>query len=409
MLRCGLLGERLTHSYSPQIHALLCDYEYKLYEKSADEVVDFIKNGEWDALNVTIPYKKIAAALCDELSDTAEKLKSVNTLVRKNGRLYGYNTDYFGFMSMVIKSGVDIKGKKALVLGSGGTSVTVCAVLRELGADVVVISRSGENNYDNLYLHKDASLIVNATPVGMYPKNLVSPVNLSDFPDCAAVLDVIYNPLRTDLLMQAENAGIKYMNGLLMLCAQAKKSAELFTNTKINEGKIEYIEKQLTRDLGNIILIGMPGCGKSVIAKRIAEKTGREIIDTDSEIVNTAKMSIPEIFERFGEDKFRQFESEAIMNAGKRSGTVISTGGGCVTVKDNYRRLHQNGIIVWIKRDLSKLSRDGRPLSLKSSAEELYESRKEAYESFCDIIVENSGTVEETADKILDAADKFIS
>ena len=401
MLRCGLLGEKLGHSYSAQIHAMLGGYEYKMYEKSHEEVMEFLKGGDWDALNVTIPYKNLAASVCDALSETSASLGSANTLVRRDGKLYGYNTDYFGFSSMLAKSKVDVKGKKALVLGSGGAGVTVCAVLKSLGAVPVTISRSGENNYSNLYLHGDAGIIVNATPVGMYPKNGISPIDLRDFPDCAGVFDLIYNPLRTSLMLQAEELGIPHMSGLHMLVAQAKKSSELFLGTTIPDDVTDRIENTLSESLGNISLIGMPGCGKTTVAQLLANRLGRELIDTDAEIEKCAGMSIPQIFSEKSEGEFRRLESLAIGEAGKKSGKIISTGGGCVTLPENYPLLHQNGVIVWIKRDTCVLPTDGRPISQSSDMSELYKRREPMYRRFCDFEVDNDGTPEDTADKII--------
>lgn len=401
-LRSGLLGEHLGHSYSPQIHALLGPYEYKLYEKSPDEVEDFIKNGEWDGINVTIPYKKVAASLCDELSDTARKLGSANTLVRRNGKIYGYNTDYNGFMSMVEHSGISVCGKKAIVLGSGGASVTVCAVLEALGADVTVISRSGEDNYSNISKHANAEIIVNTTPVGMYPKNGESAVDLSDFPNCKGVFDLIYNPLRTKLILQAEELGIPHKSGLHMLVAQAKKSSELFGDTELDDELIEYIEARLSRELRNIILIGMPGSGKSAVAQVLSRKVGREVIEADAEIERLAGMTIPEIFASGGEGKFRSIETKVLAEAGKQSGKIISTGGGCVTIPENYPLLHQNGVIIRIKRDVAALPTDGRPISQSSDMTELAQKREPMYRRFADFEVNNDGNLSDTVEEIIE-------
>ncbi len=400
-LKCGLLGETLGHSYSPRIHAYLGDYDYRLYEVPKDKVDDFILNGDWDGLNVTIPYKKVAASLCDELSDIARSLGSVNTIVKRNGKLYGYNTDYYGFKSMVLETGVDISGKKALVLGTGGTGVTVKKVLSEMGAEVIPISRSGENNYDNIEKHSDAVLVVNATPVGMYPKNGASPLDLRKIKSCKCVLDVIYNPMRTALILQAEDLGLKYKSGLHMLVAQAKYSSEQFQNKEISDDSVTFIEKSLTKELENIILIGMPGSGKSVVAQALGQKLHRQVIETDAEIVKSAGMSIPGIFEHFGEEEFRRLETAEKQASGKRSERIISTGGGVVTREENYNLLHQNGIIVWLERDTNKLPTDGRPISQKSDLSELYEKRKPMYEHFADIKVDNNGTVSETVDRII--------
>lgn len=401
-IRSGLLGEHLSHSYSPQIHALLGDYEYRIYEKSPDEVADFIKNGGWDGINVTIPYKKVAASLCDELSDTARRLGSANTLVRKDGKIYGYNTDYYGFKSMARRSGIDVSGKKAIVLGSGGASVTVCAVLSDMGASVTVISRSGEDNYTNIAKHADAEIVVNTTPVGMYPKNGESVIDLRGFPKCIGVFDLIYNPLRTKLILQAEELGIPHKSGLHMLVAQAKKSSELFRDITLDDELIEYIEERLSRELRNIILIGMPGSGKSAIAQALSRRVGREIIEADAEIERLAGKTIPEIFASGGEREFRAIETNVLAEAGKQSGKIISTGGGCVTVPENYPLLHQNGAIVRIKRDISALPTDGRPISQSSDMSELARKREPMYRRFADFEVSNDGSLSSTVNEIID-------
>ena len=280
MMRCGLLGEKLGHSYSPAIHAELADYAYKLYEVAPDALAAFLAGGDFDALNVTIPYKKAVIPYCAALSPIAQKLGSVNVLVRRpDGTLYGDNADAFGFEYLVRHSGVDIAGKKALVLGNGGASATVQAVLAQLGARVTVISRSGEDNYTNLGRHADAQVIVNTTPVGMYPNTGKAAVDLRQFPQCALVLDVVYNPARTALLLQAEALGIPCAGGLYMLVAQAKRSCEVFTGTTIDDGEILRIYRRLRQEMENIVLIGMPGSGKSTIAALLAERQQNPIAE----------------------------------------------------------------------------------------------------------------------------------
>ena len=398
----GLIGGRLAHSYSPQIHSHLGDYSYVLVEKKPEELEQLLRSNTFDGFNVTIPYKSTVIPYCDELSAVAARMGAVNTIVRrKDGTLIGHNTDYFGFESMLIGSGVKISGKKALVLGSGGTSKTAVAVLQDKGADVVVISRNGQNNYENLYQHADAALIVNTTPVGMYPKTGVAPVSLDDFPHLEGVLDVIYNPARTALLQMAEDRGIVAMNGLLMLVAQAKESAEWFTGHAIPDDKIQAIHALLTRQMENIILIGMPGSGKSTIGKLLAEKTGKNFVDADGLIAETAGCTIPDIFATRGEAGFRALETEVLTQVGKASGLVIATGGGCVTREENYPLLHQNGRIFCIERDLDKLATDGRPLSQATKMEEMYRIRKALYERFADYTVSNDGAPQCAAEKIL--------
>ncbi len=403
MKKCGLLGKKLGHSYSPAIHAMLGEYEYLLYEKTEEELADFVENGNWDGLNVTIPYKKTVVPFCSGLSETAKRTGAVNTLVRRaDGSIYGDNTDVYGFEALVKKSGIPVNGKKVLVLGSGGASTAVCAALERLNANPVVISRSGENNYENLEKHKDAEVIVNTTPVGMYPDNLNSLLDLDLFPALIGVLDVVYNPAMTGILLQAEARGIPNANGLTMLVAQAVKSSEKFTESSLNDSIIDSITQKLAASMKNIVLIGMPGSGKSSIAEKLGERTGRVVIDSDEELVKRAGEDIPSIFEKHGEGYFRALETDVLKDLGKKSGMILSTGGGCVTREDNYSLLHQNGTIVWIRRGEEKLAREGRPLSA-GNLSEMYKIRKPMYERFADRIIENDGTIDEAAEKIINA------
>ena len=405
MLRCGLLGRTLGHSYSPAIHAELGDYEYKLYEKEPQELAAFLQSGEFDALNVTIPYKKDVMAYCAALSPAARRIGSVNTLVRrKDGTLYGDNTDADGFAYMVKTSGVGVAGKKALVFGSGGASVTACDVLKTLGASsVTVISRSGPDNYENLDRHADAEILVNTTPVGMYPKNGVSPVDLTKFPNCCGVFDVVYNPARTALLLQAEKLGVRHAGGLPMLVAQARRASELFTGSQIADAEIVRIERKLAREMQNIVLVGMPGCGKSVVGAALAKRLGRPLLDSDALVKQTTQTPIPEFFRMQGEGAFRALETQALRELGKRSGAVIATGGGSVLREENYDLLHQNGVIVWLRRELSALPIDGRPVSQSVALDELYRTREPRYRRFADCIVDNCGSVDDAVNKIMEA------
>lgn len=405
MLRCGLLGRTLGHSYSPAIHAELGDYEYKLYEKEPQDLAAFLQSGEFDALNVTIPYKKDVMAYCAALSPAARRIGSVNTLVRrKDGTLYGDNTDADGFAYMVKTSGVGVAGKKALVFGSGGASVTACDVLKTLGASsVTVISRSGPDNYENLDRHADAEILVNTTPVGMYPKNGASPVDLTEFPNCCGVFDVVYNPARTALLLQAEKLGVRHAGGLPMLVAQARRASELFTGSQIADAEIVRIERKLAREMQNIVLVGMPGCGKSVVGAALAKRLGRPLLDSDALVTQTAQTPIPEFFRMQGEGAFRALETQALRELGKRSGAVIATGGGSVLREENYDLLHQNGVIVWLRRELSALPIDGRPVSQSVALDELYRTREPRYRRFADCIVDNCGSVDDAVNKIMEA------
>lgn len=403
-MKCGLLGGKLGHSFSPQIHGALADYRYTLWEKTPEELNDFLKNGDFTGLNVTIPYKKTVIPYCAELSDQARKIGAVNTIVRRqDGTLLGHNTDYFGFAYLLRQSGIAVAGKKCLVLGTGGASVTVQAVLREQGAQVVVLSRSGPENYDHLERHADAALIVNATPVGMYPNTGVSPIKLIFFPNLEGVLDLIYNPARTQFLLDAEKLGVPGWNGLSMLVAQAKESAEWFTGKAIPDEHIGEIYARLRRETENLIIIGMPGSGKTTVGRLLAQATGKNFVDVDEEIIRTAGMSIPEIFAASGENGFREIETAVLSRLGKGSGQVIATGGGCVTRAENYPLLHQNGRILRLRRDIGKLPKDGRPLSLANDLSEMAAQREPLYAAFADLTFDNNGALDNTLKTILEA------
>ena len=399
-MKCGLLGRKLGHSYSPQIHALLGNYSYQLFEKEPEEIGDFLKNGDFTGLNVTIPYKKEVIPFLDELSPAAARLGAVNTIVRRDGKLIGHNTDYFGFRWLVEESGLQVAGKKALVLGSGGASNTAAAVLQELGATVTVISRSGENNYGNLDRHADAAVIANTTPVGMYPNTGKSALSLEGFPRLEGVLDAVYNPARTQILLDAERRGLAAVNGLWMLVAQAKESAEWFTGEEIPDSRIAKIHHALRLQMENIILIGMPGCGKTSVGQQLAQKLGKKFVDADESLEARVCRKITDIIPNDGEAAFREMESETLAELGKQSGLVIATGGGCVTQPQNYPLLHQNGTIFWLKRELDKLPTDGRPLSQKGTLGQMYEARMPLYLRFADAAISNDGSITETASAI---------
>ena len=401
-MKSGLLGRKLTHSYSPQIHSYLGNYSYQLFEKEPEELKDFFTNNDFDCINVTIPYKKDVIPYCSELTDCAQKMGAVNTIIRRpDGKLTGHNTDYFGLHYTFNRMGISLKDKKVLVLGSGGASVTTVIVLRELGANVIIVSRSGENNYSNLHLHQDAAMIVNTTPVGMYPNAGVSPVNLDMFPHLEGVLDIIYNPARTKLLLDAASKNIPCENGLWMLVAQAKEAAEWFTGTRISDDVIPIIYNSMCKRMENIVLVGMPGCGKSTIGKKLADQLSKTFVDTDAEIIKKTNMPIPDIFAKYGEEEFRRIETEVLAELGQKSNLVIATGGGCVTQEANYPLLHQNGTIYWIERDISSLPTDGRPLSQVGKLEQMYRYRKPLYEQFADAIIDNNCRVENTVDTII--------
>ena len=398
----GLLGEHLPHSFSPQIHLALGNHDYNLFEIAPDNLETFMKEHNFKGINVTIPYKKAVIPYLDVVSPEAQKIGAVNTITVRDGKLYGDNTDYFGFVYMLQKSGISVKDKKAVVLGGGGASATVQAVLHDFGAkEVIVVDLNTENNYKNLYLHYDGEIIVNTTPVGMYPNNLKSLVNLDDFKNLSGVLDVVYNPLKTKLILDAEERNIPCSAGLSMLVAQAKKAHEIFFDTKIETSICEKIESVLRMQMCNIVLIGMAGCGKSTIGKVLAEKLNKELVDTDQMIENVENMPIPEIIGKFGEVHFRNCENAAVILAGREKECIIATGGGVITRPENYNPLKQNGIIVFINRDADLLPTNGRPLSQMHGVKALYEKRMPLYRQFADVEVDGNGTIEEVADRIL--------
>lgn len=381
--RCGLLGRKLGHSYSPAIHAALGDYDYDLHEVPNEEDLEkFLKETPFEGLNVTIPYKVAVMAHCATLSPRAEAIGSVNTLVRRpDGTLHGDNTDDAGFTAMVEESGVDPAGKTCVVLGSGGASKTVVAVLKRMGAKrVVVVSRRGEDNYGNLPRHADAALLVNATPVGMYPDVDASPVeDLSVFPKLEAVLDLIYNPPKTKLLADAQKRGIRTVNGLRMLVVQAAVASELWGCSDYDPKRCASIEAAIRLGEENLWLVGMPGVGKTTVGGLLGEALGRPFVDLDAEIERIAGMSIPEIFAAKGEAGFREIEAEAAMTASRGRGTVIATGGGTVLREANRRAMRESGTVVWLQRDLSRLPTEGRPLSEAKGVEKLYAEREPIY------------------------------
>ena len=402
-LEFGLLGEHLGHSFSPAIHRQLGSYDYQLVELSPDQVGPFLQGGNFRGLNVTIPYKKTVMAYCQELSPTAERIGSINTIVRRpDGSLYGDNTDYDGFLYLLQSAGAQVQGKKVLVLGSGGASLTVRAVLADLGAGTVItISRSGPDNYHNLERHQDAELIVNTTPVGMYPNTGISPVDLSRFPKLEGIFDLIYNPAKTQFLLDGERRGLLWANGLGMLVAQAKAAAERFLDVKIPQEQVAEITADMEKKTKNLLLIGMPGCGKTTIGQELARRLSRPLEDVDFHIEEAAGCTIPEIFAQEGEDGFRNREHQALCALSKESGRVIACGGGIVTRRENWDPMRQNSVVIYLRRALSLLPTSGRPMSQAHPLEELYRRRSPLYERLADLTVDNAGTPEETAQEII--------
>lgn len=399
----GLLGRKLGHSLSPEIHYLLGDPSYTLFEVEPENVEEFLKKREFDSINVTIPYKRTVMPHLSKTSEIARRIGSVNTIVKdENGKLHGYNTDYYGFSYLLDFANVDVKGKFCLLLGDGGSAAAVKVVLADRGVGkMICLTRSGAHKIDDASKYSDADIIINTTPVGMYPDNGVSAISLDGFDKVEAVIDLIYNPLKTKLLFDAEAKGIPAYNGLPMLTAQAKRSREFFLGCDIDDRAIDMLNARLTGHMLNVTLIGMPGCGKSTIGKALAEKLGRKLIDTDEAIKAIYGKTPAEIIEKDGEAEFRRMEHVAAEWAGKRTGKIIATGGGIVKRADNRRALAQNGIIVFINRRLEDLPTDGRPLSLANGVESLYAERLPIYRAWCDIEVENKGTVDEVVDKIL--------
>ena len=402
--RFGLLGRKLSHSYSPAIHEAFGGYSYSLFEIEPDYLPDFMKREDIHGFNVTIPYKQEVMAYCSSLSPVASKIGSVNTMLRLNdGSFFGDNTDAAGFKKMLNQSAHVIQGKKVIVFGKGGSNLTVCHVMKELGAAEIVTVARKDNVHDFLSGHNDASILVNTTPVGMYPDTEETPVSLDYFPNLEGVLDLVYNPARTRLMMDAEDRSLPHIGGLSMLVGQAAAASEIFTGRKVDEAKEKAVEQMLRRRTENIILIGMPGSGKTAVGQALAEKLNKRLIDTDIEIAESAGCSIPEIFEREGEAGFRQRETEVIKKYAKEPGLVISTGGGCVTREENYFHLRQNGNIIFIERSLKKLCRKDRPLSA-GNLETMYEKRLPLYRRFADYTIQNEGDISDTVESILQIA-----
>lgn len=392
MKKFGLIGEKLGHSYSPLIHSKFGDYQYDLCEVSEDQLEALLIDDTYGGFNVTMPYKKTVIPHLDELSETAKKIGSVNTIVRlEDGRLIGGNTDYFGFQYLLSANGIEVEGRKCMVLGSGGASLTVRAVLQDLGAcEIVVISRNGEDNYENIQKHFDSEVIINTTPVGMYPNNGRAPVNVEDFHHCQGVVDLIYNPNKTKLVLDAMAKSIPACGGLEMLVAQAKDASAMFQGIEIEDEEIDAAYDEVRSEMLNTVLIGMPGAGKTLIGGEIAARMGKKFVDIDDMIVAHEGMSIPEIFAQKGEAHFRKVETQMLEQACIQSGLVIGTGGGIVKKKINYNIIKQNGVVIWVKRDLDKLETEGRPLSTTIPLEQLWEERKDAYAYWSDFYINNN-------------------
>ncbi|MBR2929759.1 MAG: shikimate dehydrogenase [Clostridia bacterium] len=407
-MKYGLIGGRLGHSFSKIIHERLEPDEYVLKELTPEEVAGFIRERGFEAINVTIPYKETVMPHLDEIDGAAMAIGSVNTVVNRGGRLSGYNTDLFGFTALLGKLGIDVNGKKAVILGTGGTSKTAYAALRQLGAsEIHKVSRTpgeGVIDYAELYeRHLDAQIIINTTPVGMYPDCDGMPISLEGFKSLSGVVDVIYNPLRTRLVLEAMERGIPAGGGLYMLVAQAVRASEIFRDKVYPEGVTDEIYDALVRDKESIVLIGMPSSGKSTVGARLAELLGREILDTDSVVVEDEGCTIPEIFKEKGEGYFRDAETLAVKKCAARGGVIVATGGGAVLRRENLTALRQNGRLYYLDRPLELLiPTSDRPLSSDSSAlRKRYTERYPVYTAAADVRVDGSGSVEEVANSIL--------
>lgn len=400
MMEYGLIGEKLGHSFSKIIHEKLADYTYELCPLAKDELDAFMTAKQFKAINVTIPYKQDVIPHCDVLDDSAKRIGVVNTIVNRDGKLFGYNTDFAGFLYNLNAHGITLKDKKVMICGSGGTCKTVTAVAEYMGAkEILVVSRSKKENavtYEECIRHKDVDVVVNASPKGMYPNNGESPLDLSNFPNCKAVVDVIYNPLKTRLLQQAEQLGMKAVNGLEMLVAQAKFAVEHFLSTEIENDKIDQITLELLKQLTNIVLIGMPSSGKTLTGKALCKYIDKTVVDTDAVIVERSGMSIKEMFARHGETYFRQWEHDVIEEFSKQNGLIIATGGGAIKNEENIQNLKQNGVVMFIDRDLEHLLvTDDRPLSKDTNAvAKLYEERYPLYTKYGDLRVPNNYPME---------------
>lgn len=398
---CGLLGKCLGHSLSPRLHALFGDYEYRLFERTEQELPALLCGGDLRGLNVTVPYKQTVLSFCDTLSDTVRAVGSANTLLFENGSILAENTDVYGFSRLLDHERIAVCGKKALILGSGGASKAVQYVLRSRGAEVTVISRSGENNYVNLSRHADATLTVNATPVGMYPDNGAAPLDLSVLPHCETVIDLIYNPMKTALLQQAEARGMRAVNGLYMLAAQAKRASELFQNKSLPDGLTEQAYRTLLAQAENILLIGMPSCGKTTVGGLLAEELGRPFFDSDAVFEERYGQTPADCLQQYGEPVFRTRESSVLKDLCKQIGCVIATGGGAVTVPENLPLLRQNGRLVYLERPLAELTVQGRPLSQLDGIDALAAQRLPLYRNWADVTVREPSP-QEAVKKILE-------
>lgn len=407
-MKYGCIGEHLKHSFSKEIHNALADYEYEILEIEKDKLSEFAEKKDFSAINVTIPYKEQIMPHMYFIDEHARSIGAVNTVVNRDGRLYGYNTDFYG-MSMLIKhANIDITDKKVAILGTGGTSKTSLAVAKALGArEIIRVSRSAREDavsYSQLYEnHKDVEIIINTTPTGMFPSIFDSPVDLSCFKKLSGVIDAVYNPLRTTLILESRKRKISAEGGLYMLVAQAVRASEIFIDKSYDDAELSRVYKKIFSEKENVVLIGMPASGKSTVGKLLSEKLGRKFIDTDILIEEKAKKSIPEIFSEYGERGFREIEAEVIREASAITGAVIATGGGAVLREDNVDALKRNGRLYFIDRPLCDLiPTEDRPLSsTKEAIEKRYNERYSIYTLSADVKIDASCDADGVSDKII--------
>ena len=404
----GLIGKKLEHSFSKEIHNMINSYNYELKEISSENIDSFLKEKNFKGINVTIPYKETVIPYLDYIDDKAKLIGSVNTIYNKEGTLYGYNTDYFGLKALIIKSKVEIKGFTALILGTGATAKTAEVVLKDLEvSSIKFVSRTRKDNaisYDDAEnLYTDVDLIVNTTPCGMYPNNEELIIDLEKFKNLKLVVDVIYNPLKTNLCLLAEKLNIPYASGLYMLVAQAIYASGIFTDCLVDTNKIDEIYHKILKNKRNIVLIGMPSSGKTTIGNLLSNVINKNLIDTDKLIEEKIGMSIKEYINSFGEESFRKIEKEIIVNVSKLNDQIISTGGGVIKDYDNINNLKQNGIIIFIDRSLDKLTAtNSRPLSNNyEDLLKLYNERIHLYKEYADYIVTNNSDLDSVVKEIL--------
>lgn len=411
----GLLGEHLTHSYSKLIHEKICDYRYDLLEMNLEQLDEFLKKKAFYGVNVTIPYKQTVIPYLDELDHSAKKIGAVNTILNENGTLKGYNTDYFGFLSTLELNHISIKGKKVIVLGNGGAAKAVCAALSDLeAAQIIKVKKNISNEtitYEECYQnHIDAQVIVNTSPVGMYPNVNESPIDLSLFSTLESVVDVIYNPLKTRLLVEAEEKGCQVADGLIMLVAQAVKAIEIFTHKKLDSSIISSLTHEIKKDKYNLVFIGMPGSGKSTVSHLVAQRLNMKHLELDQMIVDRLQMSIEDYFALNGEEAFRKKETEVILDIAKETNCVISCGGGVIKNAENMHALKMNGIVFFLDRDVEQLAiSQGRPLSTsRQQVKKLYDERIEAYHHYADTTIENNSTIEQAVFECLKVIEEVL-